>query len=136
MLKRKLSQRGDTIVEVMIATAIVSFVLVAAYVTANKNTLINQDTQERSQALQLATSQLEFLHNGTVASGGCFNTTGTAVSGAACKVKSDGTPAGATDQPAYTMAITGTGTTRTVQITWDSLLSGHTTDNITLYYQP
>ena len=130
------SQAGDTIVEVLMAIAIVSFVLVAAYVTANKNTLTNQDTQERGQATQLATTQLEFLRSGTVASGGCFDASGGATGGSNCKVKADGTPAAAGNQPAYTIAITGAGPTRKVQITWDSLLSGSTTDNVTLYYQP
>jgi len=59
MLKR-LAQTGDTIVEVLIAIVIVSSVLVAAYASATRNTLTNQETQERSQALQLATTQLEF----------------------------------------------------------------------------
>jgi len=129
------NQAGDTIVEVLIACAIVSFILVAAYVVANKNTLTNQDTQERSQALQLGTAQLEFLHNRAVTSGNCFDTTGNVVSGAACVVASDGTQAGSGVQPAYTIAITGTAATSyQVNVTWDSV-ANLTKDHITLYYQ-
>lgn len=156
MLMRRLNQRsatglgrrqaGDTIVEVMIAIAIVSFVLVAAYVTANKNTLINQDTQERGQALQLVTTQLEFLRNnhGISASNNCFDASGTpkaAIVGPTnpCLVSGDGTQDASGVQPAYTIAIAqpgGGSTTYKVQVTWASLLSGHTNDNVTMYYQP
>jgi len=138
MLIRRLSDKGDTLVEVLLAIAIVSFILVAAYVTANRNTLLNQDTQERSQALQLATSQLEFLHNTSVGSNNCFDTMGTPVgtpgNNASCIVKADGTPAG-TVQPAYTIAITSSGATYRVQVSWDSLAS-NTRSSVSLYYQP
>ena len=135
-------QAGDTIVEVMIAIAIVSFVLVAAYVTANKNTLINQDTQERGQALQLATTQLEFLRSRSIGTNDCFDASGTAKAAIVgpsnpCSVNGDGSQDSTGAQPAYTIAITHlVGTTYKVQVTWASLLSGHTNDNVTLYYQP
>jgi len=139
MLIRRLSDRGDTLVEVLLAIAIVSFILVAAYATANKNTLLNQDTQERGQALQIATSQLEFLHVTTsVTASQCFSTTGAVVnasdSGSPCVVKADGTPANGV-QPAYTIAITPTGATYSVNVSWDSLAS-NTRSSVTLYYQP
>lgn len=142
MLVRKLSDKGDTFVEVLLAIAIVSFILVAAYATANKNTLLNQDTQERSQALQIATSQLELLRNAvsvgtSVTSSQCFATTGNVVnvsdSGAPCTVKADGTPAGGS-LPAYMIAISA-GATYSVNVSWDSLAS-NTRSSVTLYYQP
>ena len=141
MLARRLNQQGDTIVEVLIAIAIVSFILVAAYVTANKNTLINQDTQERGQAMQLVTTQLEFLHNKSVGTNNCFdvngNPVGTAADNTPCMVNADGTKDVSHAQPEFTLAIThGVGTKYKVKITWASLLTDHTNDNITMYYQP
>lgn len=134
----RLSNRGDTLIEVLLAIAIVSFILVAAYVTANKNTAINQDTQERSQALQLATSQLEFLHNADIGSNNCFdisgNPVGTPGNNTPCIVKADGTPA-SSDDLAYTIAITSSGATYRVDVSWDSLAS-QGQSNVTLYYQP
>lgn len=58
---RALKQTGDTIVEVLIAIAIISTVLVAAWQTTTRNTAATQDTQEHTVALKLAESQLETL---------------------------------------------------------------------------
>lgn len=60
-LFKKLSQAGDTIAEVMICLAILSFVLSSAYVVTNRNQLTTQAAHERSEALKLADSQLELL---------------------------------------------------------------------------
>ncbi len=54
-------QRGDTIVEVLIAIAVVSSVLGGAYATANRNVKNSQQAQEQSRALKVAESQLEQL---------------------------------------------------------------------------
>ncbi len=135
------SQAGDTIVEVLLAIAIVSFVLVAAFATTNKNTQMNQDTQERGQALQLASSQVEFLHTKDLGSGNCFDADGSVQIAAAppsaspCTVKNDGTTAQPSDQLAYKIAITTVGTaTYKVSVTWDSVASS-TPSSVTLYYQ-
>ena len=54
-------QRGDTIVEVLIATAIISLVLVMAYATAAKNSRAAQETREYTQAAKIAERQVELL---------------------------------------------------------------------------
>ncbi len=54
-------QRGDTIVEVLIAIAVVSSVLAIAYSTMNKNVSILRGNQERTEAAKLAQGQLEAL---------------------------------------------------------------------------
>lgn len=54
-------QRGDTIVEVLVCLAVLGAVLGGAYVTANRNTLINQASQERLAAVKLAEAQIERL---------------------------------------------------------------------------
>lgn len=139
LLPRKLPQAGDTIVEVLIAIAVVSFVLLAAYVTANRNTLTNQDTQERGQALQLATTQLEFLHTNAIGANNCFdiagNPVGTAGDNTPCMVKSDGTKNVLHTQPEYTIAITKPTTTYQVTVTWVGLV-GSAQGHVILYYQP
>jgi prepilin-type N-terminal cleavage/methylation domain-containing protein len=54
-------QRGDTIIEVMLALAVIGMILAAAFGIANRSILIGQDAQERSEALKLAESQVEVL---------------------------------------------------------------------------
>lgn len=57
----RLTQRGDTIVEVLIVIAVMSSVLGGAYAITNRNVNNNQQAQEHSQALKVAESQLEQL---------------------------------------------------------------------------
>lgn len=53
--------RGDTIVEVLIAIVVVSFVLSQAYNTANRSLRSSQGNQERSESLKFAEQQTEKL---------------------------------------------------------------------------
>lgn len=55
---RKLGSHGDTIVEVLIATAIASLVLVSAYAITTRNTRATQDVQENSYAQKLVEQQV------------------------------------------------------------------------------
>jgi prepilin-type N-terminal cleavage/methylation domain-containing protein len=138
------SQRGDTLVEVLIAITVVSMVLVTAYATTTRNVDSMQDTQEHSEALQLAQTQIEYLHNvskaGRPASGGCFNNSGTAVAhlNSGCLVDASDNPT--TTQPQFTIQISNTYnavtglTVYSVQVTWPSLSNG-INNNVTLYYQ-
>jgi prepilin-type N-terminal cleavage/methylation domain-containing protein len=132
-----LKQRGDTIVEVMIAIAIVSLVLATAYGVSNRNTIAIQATQEQTQAQHLAESQLEALRTvgGIITNGDCFN--GVTETNA-CSSFSEG-GSGAT----YTAKITGpTGINHaspsgyTITVTWTTLRGNHANDgNITMYYR-
>ena len=56
-------QRGDTIVEVMAAIAIIGLALGSAYALSNRSFRTGQGTVERTQALALAQGQVEFLKN-------------------------------------------------------------------------
>lgn len=58
---RKMSQRGDTIVEVMICLAVFGGMLSAAFVLTNRNQTTSQAAQERSTAVKIAEGQLEKL---------------------------------------------------------------------------
>ena len=120
------NQRGDTIVEVLIAAAIVSLVLAAAYALTNRNLLGIQATQEQSYAQKLVQQQVEFLRVATTKpTGGCFNSSGSIVSGDACKI----TNGGAT----YVLKITESGGVYTIAATWDAVGGG--TANVTVYYK-
>lgn len=61
---KSLGQKGDTLVEVLIAIAVVSSVLGIAYSVMNRNIATIRDNQERSEASKLASNQLELLKTG------------------------------------------------------------------------
>lgn len=69
-------QRGDTIVEVLIAMAITSLVLGMAYSTSSRALQVGRQAQERTEALKLAEGQIEQLkYMANDASNGVFDTT-------------------------------------------------------------
>jgi len=55
------SQRGDTLIEVLICVLVVTLILVGAYVTTHQATLGVRNSQEHAEALKLVQSQLEML---------------------------------------------------------------------------
>ncbi len=59
----KLNQRGDTLVEVTMALAILALVLTGAFVMANKAFRLGQDAKERSQIVGDAQQQAEALQS-------------------------------------------------------------------------
>ncbi|MDZ7744362.1 MAG: prepilin-type N-terminal cleavage/methylation domain-containing protein [Candidatus Saccharibacteria bacterium] len=61
MSRLRISERGDTIVEVLIAIAIVSLVLGGAYVSARRSLQMNQRAAERVEASKVVEQQLEKL---------------------------------------------------------------------------
>lgn len=65
-----LSQRGDTLVEVLIAMAVVSSVLGAAYVSANRSLQASRASQERGEAIRIIESQAEQVKVFSSSSGG------------------------------------------------------------------
>jgi prepilin-type N-terminal cleavage/methylation domain-containing protein len=58
---KRMSNRGDTIIEVLLAIAIVGSVLTGAFVAINRSMNASQQAQERSQATKLVEIQLERL---------------------------------------------------------------------------
>jgi len=132
MLKLRLRQEGDTIVEVLIAIAIVSLILTAAYVISNKNTLAIQDNQERIQAQHLVEGQIESLRaQGSLAnSTDCFTSDGSEVTSSNCTAFTQ-PGSGAT----YTVSVTGpVSSVYTVKATWAALASKGTA-SVTMYYR-
>ena len=55
------AERGDTLVEVLVAIVIVASVIGGAYVVSNKSLQSTRSAQERQNALKLSESQLEQL---------------------------------------------------------------------------
>lgn len=60
-LHRFNSQRGDTIVEVLISIAIISSVMAGAFVAANRSLDQARQSQERSEASEILKAQTELL---------------------------------------------------------------------------
>ena len=58
-MKIFLKQSGDTIIEVLISIAILSFILVGAYATSNHSVLVLRDAKEHTDALTIAQNQIE-----------------------------------------------------------------------------
>ena len=56
-----LSERGDTLVEVMLSIAVVGMVIGLSYSTANRAVKTGRAAQEQTEALKLAQTQLERL---------------------------------------------------------------------------
>lgn len=57
----RLSQKGDTIVEVLIAIAVASAVLGSAFLVVNKTSKNVRQSQEHAEALKLVEGQVELL---------------------------------------------------------------------------
>src|SRR5487761_1385964 len=60
---RRLTQAGDTIVEVLIAMAVISLVLAGAFLTTRNSQTGVLNSQEHAAALKLIESQLEQLRS-------------------------------------------------------------------------
>lgn len=129
MLRLRDSERGDTIIEVLIAVSIISLVLVSGYATTNRSTQAMQNNQERIQAQHLAETQLEMLHaNGGVTVGWCFSSTGAETS--TCNAF---TQAGS--GAIYTVKITEVSSIYTVKVTWAGLGVDQGDDSIDMVYR-
>jgi Tfp pilus assembly protein PilV len=137
-----LSQAGDTIVEVLISIAVISLVLVGAYTSTDHNIANTQDAQERTQAVKLVETQLEYLRTaGSATDNSCFTggvnnhaNTG-AVPNNPCILGSDGSQiTDASTQPQYSLSITLTDGVYSVTAQWPSLVSTGN-DNVTMYYE-
>jgi Tfp pilus assembly protein PilV len=132
-----LGHRGDTIVEVMIAVAVISSVLGGAYITTNKSLQATRDAQERANATKLVESQLEQLKQVVASDSGAVFGASAATSGYCvyhgsvdlvssghCNVDSNGTPTAT--EPVYHLSISRTGNVFKVANTWSHIGSGAT----------
>ena len=58
---KKLSQKGDTILEVLISVAVLSLILATSFTLANRSTQATRQAAERSEATKVAQSEIEKL---------------------------------------------------------------------------
>lgn len=63
---KALGERGDTIVEVMIVLAILSFAIIIAYSSANRSLADARQSEENSYAAELAQSQVEQIRSAVI----------------------------------------------------------------------
>jgi len=145
MARQRLRQRGDTIVEVLIAMTVIALVLAGAYVTTNRSIQNTRAAQERGNALKLAEAQIEQLKgviatspdaifaSATTASPFCiYNNAPVPVANANC---SQGTNGNATTaEPQFNLSVTRAGNTFTVINTWNNV-NGTTLDKLQLTYR-
>ena len=136
MQLKHFSQRGDTIVEVLIAIAVIAAVLGGSYVVVNNSTNNNQAAQERTAAVGLAESQLEMLRSyaasGSLPAAGdrfCLSDTGsivkTDISGALPAPNDSGYPAQCVIDERYVVGIEASSDNKfTAFVTWDGLSGG------------
>ena len=156
MMKRfkEIKERGDTIVEVLIAIAVVSLILGGAYVTTNRSLIATRAAEERGNALKLAESQVEqlkgfaktnpdaifgaatpmpFCISGSTSSVVTANGN-PSLNNAECKLSAGGTPT--STQPIYSLSITrgSDGNTFTILNQWADA-SGRISDSLRLIYR-
>lgn len=141
-------ERGDTIVEVLIAIAVVSMILGGAYVTANRSLIATRAAEEKGSALKLAESQVEQLKGlaksdpdsifgaGTPLPFCISSDTGQPIAASSddCRVDASGSPTA--QQPVYNLSVSraSDGNTFTVSNTWADA-SGKRDDTLTLIYR-
>lgn len=128
---KALNQLGDTIVEVLLAMAILSAILTGGYVTANRAQNANQASQERAEALKQIETQVEGLR-------AILPTT--APSTPTFCVRSDfsnfedAAPSANCNRDRYKLAITQSGNTYSVRADWDR--TGGGTEQLIMHYRP
>jgi Tfp pilus assembly protein PilV len=141
-------QRGDTIVEVLISITVVSLILGSAYVTTNKSLQSTRASQERSNALKLAESQVEQL-KGAVANAATSATVMGAI-GPFCIYANAGTlnvvtlpdincvvstsGVATNTEPKFNVSITRSGNDFTIKDTWNNI-NGKSVDQVTIKYR-
>lgn len=124
-LIKRFNQRGDTIVEVLIAIAVISSVLGTSYAIVNRNSKSYQQVSERTEALKLAEDQLEQLRGGITVPAGDF----CVLPGGEVKIYS---ASSCTFNSRYEIRITP-GPVFNVHVEWDGI--NGTTDKLDLKYR-
>lgn len=148
---KKLAERGDTVVEVLISIAVVSFILGGAFVLTNRSLQGTRQAQERLNGIKLVESQLEQLKNlaatnssaifGSAPPSFCINQAGAVVvsslnpsgvaSNTSCRVGVDGNPT--TNEPVFNLNVSRTANTFTVKSVWNNTQGGQ--DNVEMKYK-
>lgn len=146
-LQHQVRQRGDTIIEVLIAMTVIGLVLGSSFAIANRATLTGRAAQERTEALKFAESQLELLKvyakdgtfNGGLFSSFCIDEATTSAGSAAVDSSDTSKCSGVNGQGGpgiYSVAITLNSGTYEVKLSWDEINSSASVDaTLSLYYR-
>lgn len=145
MSRINLNQAGDTIVEVMIASAVVGLVIVGAFRSANFSAGAVQRAKERAEAVKVTESQIELIRDAVIAGA-------PAVTGSDFCVWFDASPSvmeskrasapsaecsfdalGSNPNGRYKVSVDESGGKYTISTTWDALGAGQI-DSIVMYY--
>ena len=122
----KLKQRGDTIVEVLIATAVVSLVLTGAMSISNSSLKQIRGAQERSEAQAYAQSTVELLdgYRGPILNNQCLYIDGAGAINAVAEGDQN-----CTFSTRYTQLITYDVVNKSykVTVTWDGITGNQET---------
>jgi Tfp pilus assembly protein PilV len=119
---KRLNNRGDTIVEVMISLAVLGMVIGVSYGTATRSLRGMRMAQERSEALKLAESKVESIRATDGANyADCM--TGDSVAGSFCRKGS-----------IYTYQTTQTNGIYKVTVNWDRV-GGGSQETLSLVYR-
>lgn len=143
--RRRDAERGDTLVEVLIAIAVISLILGGAFVMTNRSLLGTRDAQERVNATKLVEGQIEQIKNlaatdsdvlfgAGVPATYCITAAGAVVtsSNGACTVDVGGQPT--TAEPQFHLQVTRSGNTFTILNTWTSV-RGDVQNNVEMKYR-
>lgn len=148
---RKLTSRGDTIVEVMIVLAVLGLAISICYATANRSLMNARQAQENSEASELVSSQIEQIRaNSLLPAGGassnspfavadnerfCFKGANRTMFTSSNPLSEWGTYPNDCVSGLYHIAITRVGDSFRVTAYWDSI-SGNGQDTVTMSYRP
>ncbi len=156
MLRLRLNNNGDTIVEVMIAVALIGIAISGGYIAANRSTAAIRQAQDYQIANTIAQSQIENLNNSKISdiSSSLLNSGFCYPMNSSSPVSSTGTnsscnPYGntATYPQGYNVSIVSTNSptnpptnglyTFSLVITWPKYgaISTGGQNNVTMYYQ-
>jgi Tfp pilus assembly protein PilV len=141
-VRRVQDEKGDTIVEVLIAIAVISVVLVGAFLVSQRSSNTVQNSSEHSTAQQILQSQVERVRAAVVERSASADTINTIISSGGGKFCMVGdTPTTYTDAACkfnslYTVTVTKPVTLNTTYkftIAWDGITGG--TQKEDLYYR-
>jgi len=142
---KKLTQRGDTVVEVLICIAVIGLILGGAFVLTNRSLQGTRAAQERLNGIKLVEGQFEQMKSiaadttkastlfGAPASF-CIDNNSLVKPAAdpACTVGPDGSPS-PTKQPIFKITASRVGNTFDVKVVWDKV-TGTGQDNVEMKY--